>query len=123
MTNNCRTETEQLTASAEGEEEATPNPERGEGDCRPARRFELSVGTGGIDGGNSTIDLGEAVKFGRCVSDCSIGDFPDPTPDGPFVDASPIPSAAGRGARSISGLRAAADKGSAISGELGRLVQ
>jgi hypothetical protein len=123
MTTNCRTEAEQLVASADGDQEATPNPERGEGDCRPTRRFELSVGTGRNGGGNTDTDSEKAVNFAQCSSDSGLKDFPATTPSGPFVAASRIPSAAGRDVPSISGLRAAADTGSAISGELGRLVQ
>ena len=109
MTGNCRPEAEQLVASAEGAEEATSNPERGEGGCHPARRFELSVGTAG-SGGNTVTDLEKAVKFAQCAHDNGVKGFPDPTSDGPLVDTSRIPSAAGRGARSISGFQAAADK-------------
>jgi len=98
-------------------------PERGEGGCRPARRLEHSGGTGG-SGHNTATDLETAVKFAQCASDNGMKVFPDPTSNGPLVDASRIPSAAGRGARSISGFQAAADKYTAIdSGELGPRVQ
>ena len=109
MTGNCRPESEQLVASAQGAEEATSTPERGEGGCHPARRLELSVGTGGSRGDNTATDLEKAVKFAPCARDHGMKDFPDPTSKEPLVDTSRIPSAAGRGARSISGFQAAAD--------------
>ncbi len=61
-----------------------------------------------------------ALKFAQCVRDNGVPDFPDPTPNGPLIDTSRIPSAAGRGARSIPGFQAAAHKCTATySGELG----
>jgi hypothetical protein len=39
-----------------------------------------------------------------------VKDFPDPTNDGPLIDTSRIPSAAGRGAQSIPGFQAAVEK-------------
>jgi hypothetical protein len=117
MTTNCRTEVEQHVASAGGEGEATPNPEWGEGDCRPIRRFELSIRAEGGRGGTSDTDSEKAVNFAQWASVRDLDYFPS----GPFVAASRIPSAAGRGVRSR--LRAAADKGSTISCELGRVVQ
>ena len=124
MTGNCRPEAEQLVASVEGEEEATSNPERGKGGCQPARRLELSVGTGGSRGKNTATDIEKAVKFARCARNSGIKDFPDPTSNGPLVETSRIPSAAGRGARSISGFQATADRCTAIdSGQLGLRVQ
>ena len=60
-----------------------------------------------------------ALKFAQCIRDNGVPDFPDPTPNGPLIDTSRIPSAGGRGARSIPGFQAAADKCRAIySGEL-----
>jgi len=61
-----------------------------------------------------------ALEFAQCMRDNGVEDFPDPTKDGPLIDTNRIPSAAGRGARSIPGFQAAADKCTAIySGELG----
>jgi hypothetical protein len=61
-----------------------------------------------------------ALKFAQCMRNNGVPDFPDPTPNGPLIDTSRIPSAAGRGARSIPGFQASAHKCSAIySGELG----
>jgi hypothetical protein len=123
VTGNCRPEAEQLVASAAGAEEATSNTERGEGGCHPTRRLELSVGTGG-SGDNTANDLTETVKFTQCERDSGMKGFRHPTSDGPLVDTNQIPSAAGKGARSISGLEAAADKCTAIdAGELGMRVQ
>jgi len=61
-----------------------------------------------------------ALEFAQCMRANGVPDFPDPTPNGPLIDTSRIPSAAGRGARSIPGFPAAASKCTAIySGELG----
>jgi hypothetical protein len=51
-----------------------------------------------------------ALKFAQCVRDNGVKDFPDPTEDGPLVDTNRIPSAAGRGGRSIPELGAAMQK-------------
>ena len=123
MTGNC-TPKEHLVAPADGAEKATSKPERGEGGYHPARRLELSAGTGGSGGNKTPTDLEKAVKFARCARDNGMKDFPDPTSDGPPVDTSRIPSAAGNGAHSIAGFQAAADHCSAMySGELGLLGQ
>jgi hypothetical protein len=61
-----------------------------------------------------------ALEFAQCMRDNGVRDFPDPTPDSPLIDTTRIPSAAGRGARSIPGFVAATQKCSAaFSGELG----
>jgi hypothetical protein len=61
-----------------------------------------------------------ALEFAQCMRDNGIKDFPDPTRDGPLIDTTRIPSAAGRGARSIPGFQAATQKCTAVySGELG----
>jgi hypothetical protein len=61
-----------------------------------------------------------ALEFAQCMRDNGVRDFPDPTPDSPLIDTSRIPSAAGRGARSIPGFQATAQKcTAAFSGELG----
>ena len=60
-----------------------------------------------------------ALEFAQCMRDHGVEDFPDPTPDGPLIDTTRIPSAAGRGALSIPGFKAATDRCSAVfSGEL-----
>ena len=51
-----------------------------------------------------------ALEFAQCMRDNGVKDFPDPTNDGPLIDTTRIPSAAGRGARSIPGFQAAVDK-------------
>jgi hypothetical protein len=51
-----------------------------------------------------------ALKFAQCMRENGVEDFPDPTPDGPLIDTTRIPSAAGRGARSIPGFKAAQEK-------------
>src|SRR5919205_875161 len=51
-----------------------------------------------------------ALKFAQCIRDNGVKDFPDPIPDGPLLDTDRIPSAAGRGGRSIPGLREAMEK-------------
>jgi hypothetical protein len=61
-----------------------------------------------------------ALEFAQCMRDNGVEDFPDPAPDGPLIDTSQIPSAAGKGARSIPGFDAAAQKcRAAFSDELG----
>jgi hypothetical protein len=61
-----------------------------------------------------------ALGFAQCMRDNGIKDFPDPTEDGPLIDTTRIPSAAGRGARSIPGFQAAVDKcHEALAGALG----
>jgi hypothetical protein len=68
----------------------------------------------------SAQEQGNALKFAQCMRDNDIKDFPDPTKDGPLIDTSRIPSAAGKGARSIPGFGAAQEKCAAIySGKLG----
>jgi hypothetical protein len=123
VTGKTRPEAAQLAASAEGAEKATSNPKRGEGGCHPTRRPELSVGTRG-GGDRTATELDEAVKFTQCVRANGMKGFRDPTSHGrPLVGTSRIVSAAGRGARSISGFEAAADEYTAIgSGELGLRV-
>jgi hypothetical protein len=60
------------------------------------------------------------LEFAQCMRDNGVEDFPDPAPNGPLIDTSRIPSAAGRGALSIPGFQAAADKCTDVySGELG----
>jgi hypothetical protein len=62
----------------------------------------------------------KALEFAQCMRDNGVKDFPDPTADGPLIDTTRIPSAAGRGARSIPGFQAAVDRCTGIySGELG----
>jgi hypothetical protein len=48
-----------------------------------------------------------ALEFAQCMRDNGVKDFPDPANDAPLIDTSRIPSAAGRGARSIPGFQAA----------------
>ena len=124
MTSNGRPEAEHLVVSAEGAEEATSLPDRGERGYHPARRFELSIGTGRSAGNNTPTDLEKAVKFALFAGDSGMKDPPDLTSDGRPLDASRTPSAEARGARSISGFQAAVDAYTAVdSGELGPRVQ
>ena len=51
-----------------------------------------------------------ALAFAGCMRDNGVNDFPDPTNDGPLIDTTRIPSAAGRGARDIPGFQAAVEK-------------
>jgi hypothetical protein len=68
----------------------------------------------------SAQQQGYALKFAQCMRDNGVKDFPDPAPDGPLIDTNRIPSAAGKGARSIPGLRAAMETCTGIyAGELG----
>ena len=50
------------------------------------------------------------LEFAQCMRDDGVRDFPDPTKDGPLIDTSRIPSAAGRGAHSIPGFQATVEK-------------
>jgi hypothetical protein len=60
------------------------------------------------------------LEFAQCMRENGVEDFPDPTENGPLIDTRRIPSAAGRGARSIPGFQAAADTCTGVySGELG----
>ena len=50
------------------------------------------------------------LELAQCMRDNGVKDFPDPTNDAPLIDTTRIPSAAGRGARSIPGFQAAVEK-------------
>ena len=61
-----------------------------------------------------------ALEFAQCMRDNGVRDFPDPTPNAPLIDTNRIPSAAGRGARSIPGFQAAVQKcGARFSRDVG----
>ena len=62
----------------------------------------------------STQEQTAALKFAQCVRENGVPEFPDPTPNSPLIDTNRIPSADGRGAQNIPGLRAAAHKCIAI---------
>jgi hypothetical protein len=65
----------------------------------------------GFTGGKRSAEQQEnALKFAQCMRDNGVRDFPDPTEDGPLIDTNRIPSAAGRGARSIPGFDATIQK-------------
>jgi hypothetical protein len=55
----------------------------------------------------SPQEMRPRLKFAQCMRDNGVKDFPDPLQGGPLIDTNRIPSAAGRGARSIPGFRAA----------------
>jgi hypothetical protein len=93
---------------------STPAWKRAIGACK---RLEP---TGFVGHKRSTQQQQAALKFAQCMRENGVPDFPDPTPNGPLIDTGRIPSAAGRGARSIPGFDVAAHKCTAIySGELG----
>ncbi|MQA75371.1 MAG: hypothetical protein GEU88_13680 [Solirubrobacterales bacterium] len=72
------------------------------------------------DGEVSAEEQETRLEFAQCMRDNGVEDFPDPTEDGPLIDTTRIPSAAGRGALSIPGFQAAADTCTDVySGELG----
>jgi hypothetical protein len=124
VTGNCRQEAEQLVATADRAEKATFDPERGEGGCYPRRGLELSAGTVNRGPDNTATNLEKTVQFAQCMRVNSMTDLPDPTADGPLIDTSRLPIAAGKGNRSIPGFQAAADKCTAIySNALGRRGQ
>jgi hypothetical protein len=61
-----------------------------------------------------------ALEFAQCMRDNGVKDFPDPTKDGPLIDTTRIPSAAGRGALDIPGFQAAVETcHDALAGALG----
>jgi len=65
----------------------------------------------GLLGGKATPqEMRERLAFAQCMRDNGVEDFPDPTVDGPLIDTRRIPSAAGKGARSIPGFQAAMEK-------------
>jgi hypothetical protein len=65
----------------------------------------------GLLGGSATPQqMRQRLEFAHCMRDNGVKDFPDPTKDGPLIDTTRIPSAAGRGARSIPGFQAAIEK-------------
>lgn len=65
----------------------------------------------GLLGGKATPEeMRERLAFAQCMRDNGVEDFPDPTNDGPLIDTNRIPSAAGRGARSIPGFQAAMER-------------
>jgi len=68
----------------------------------------------------SPQEMRPRLEFAQCMRDNGVEDFPDPIKDGPLIDTNRIPSAAGRGARSIPGFQAAIEKcRDALSGALG----
>ena len=75
----------------------------------------------GLLGGKATPqETRERLAFARCMRDNGVKDFPDPANDGPLIDTRRIPSAAGRGARSIPGFQAAMETcRDALAGALG----
>ena len=79
--------------------------------------FEKAIGAcrdlepGGFMGRKrSAQEQRNGLEFAQCMRDDGVRDFPDPTKDGPLIDTSRIPSAAGRGAHSIPGFQAAVEK-------------
>lgn len=61
-----------------------------------------------------------ALRFAQCVRSSGVPDFPDPTPDGPLVDTTRIPSLDGQGAHGLPALQAAMHKcGALYAGQLG----
>jgi hypothetical protein len=61
-----------------------------------------------------------ALKFAQCMRDDGVPDFPDPTPNGPLIDTTRIPSVGDRDPHSIPALQAAMAKCGAIyGGQLG----
>ena len=82
------------------------------GNTRP--EAEQLVATGGNGCNNTAANLEKAVNFAQCMRNKGGKDFPGPPAYGPLIDMSRIRSAAGSGARSMPGLRAAADRCTAL---------
>ncbi|HEY8737802.1 MAG TPA: hypothetical protein VIO62_12255 [Candidatus Dormibacteraeota bacterium] len=55
-----------------------------------------------------------ALKFAQCMRDNGVPDFPDPTPNGPLIDTTRIPSVGDKDPHSIPALQAAMGKCTAI---------
>jgi hypothetical protein len=120
VTGNWRPEAEQPVASAENGRRQPPTQSGAE---VAATLLAASSSPLAPEGAGTTPlpDLEKGGGVRQCARDNGMKDVPDTTSDGPLVDMSRIPSAAGRGARSISGFQAAADTCTAIdSGELAR---
>jgi hypothetical protein len=65
----------------------------------------------GLLGGKATSqEMRQRLEFAQCMRDNGVKDFPDPIRDGPLIDTTRIPSAAGRGALDIPGFQAAIEK-------------
>jgi hypothetical protein len=65
----------------------------------------------GLLGSKATpTEMRARLKFAQCMRDNGFKDFPGLTKDGSLIDTSKMASARGRGARSIPGFRAAAQK-------------
>ncbi|MDP1820628.1 MAG: hypothetical protein Q8K58_12170 [Acidimicrobiales bacterium] len=65
----------------------------------------------GLLGGRaSPQEMSARLEFAQCMRDNGVGDFPDPANGEPLIDTNRIPSAAGRGARSIPGFQAAMEQ-------------
>jgi hypothetical protein len=65
----------------------------------------------GLLGGRATPqEMQQRLEFAQCMRDNGVKDFPDPTRDGPLIDTTRIPSAAGRGALEIPGFQAAMEQ-------------
>ncbi|MGH8860267.1 MAG: hypothetical protein ACRDVG_03360 [Jatrophihabitantaceae bacterium] len=47
------------------------------------------------------------LEFAKCMRENGVPDFPDPTPNGPLIDTTRIPSLAGKDPRTDPGLNAA----------------
>ena len=65
---------------------------------------------GTLSGKRTPKQQSASLRFAQCMRDNGVKDFPDPTKDGPLIDTTRIPSAAGRGARSIPGFQASMEK-------------
>jgi hypothetical protein len=63
------------------------------------------------------------LKFAECMRDNGVPDFPDPTPNGPLIDTTRIPSLEGKDPRTDPAFNAATQKCSAFAAAAGVVRQ
>jgi hypothetical protein len=63
------------------------------------------------------------LKFAQCMRNHGVPDFPDPTPNGPLIDTSRIPSLAGKDPRTDPAFNAATQKCSGFAAAAGVVRQ
>ena len=79
-----------------------------------AKSGDTSTSTG-TSTSTSTAQSNKALKFAACMRENGVMDFPDPTPDGPLIDTTRIPSMTGKQPRDDPGLKAALRKCATLS--------
>ena len=77
----------------------------------------------GSSGDKTASNHAEAGKFAECMRHNGVSAFPDPTPNGPLIDTTRIPSLAGKDPRSDPAFTAATHKCSAFAAAAGVVRQ